>query len=269
MDRFEEAQKVKHCALSLVGEPIMYPRVNELVRLLHSKQISTFLVTNAQFPDRIKQLTPVTQLYVSIDAPTKESLKAVDRPLFGDFWERYLTSLEELSKKPQRTVFRLTLVKEYNTDDLPAYARLVAIGKPDFIEVKGVTYCGYSGANPLTMSHVPFHREVIAFVQELNKLLLDSDGEPIYGIACEHEHSCSMLLANRKKYYMEGRWFTWIDYERFHELINSGQQFASEDYRALTPNWALYQAPERGFDPTEQRFVKKRGTKDEPIDHGC
>jgi len=28
----------------------------------------------------------VTQLYVSVDAATKESLKAVDRPLFADFW---------------------------------------------------------------------------------------------------------------------------------------------------------------------------------------
>ena len=32
----------------------MYPRINELVSLLHSKHISTFLVTNAQFPDSIK-----------------------------------------------------------------------------------------------------------------------------------------------------------------------------------------------------------------------
>jgi tRNA wybutosine-synthesizing protein 1 len=35
--------QVRHCALSLVGEPIMYPRINELVRHLHSRAISTFL----------------------------------------------------------------------------------------------------------------------------------------------------------------------------------------------------------------------------------
>jgi tRNA wybutosine-synthesizing protein 1 len=40
------------------------------------------MVTNAQFPEAIASLIPVTQLYVSIDAATKESLKAVDRPLF-------------------------------------------------------------------------------------------------------------------------------------------------------------------------------------------
>jgi tRNA wybutosine-synthesizing protein 1 len=32
------------------------------------------------------------QLYVSVDAATKESLKAIDRPLFGDFWERFIVS---------------------------------------------------------------------------------------------------------------------------------------------------------------------------------
>ena len=36
----------------------------------------------------------------------------------------------------QRTVYRLTLVKEWNTDELEAYASLVSKGKPDFIEIK-------------------------------------------------------------------------------------------------------------------------------------
>ena len=46
--------KAKHCALSLVGEPIMYPEINTLIGLLHDRGISTFLVTNAQFPDPIR-----------------------------------------------------------------------------------------------------------------------------------------------------------------------------------------------------------------------
>ena len=36
----------------------------------------------------------------------------------------------------QRTVYRLTLVKAWNVDDLQAYAELVSLGNPDFIEVK-------------------------------------------------------------------------------------------------------------------------------------
>ncbi|NXO10881.1 TYW1 synthase, partial [Oriolus oriolus] len=101
--RLEEALTVKHCALSLVGEPIMYPQINRFVRLLHQHGISTFLVTNAQFPEEIRQrLEPVTQLYVSVDASTKESLRRIDRPLFKDFWQRFLDSLKALAEKVPR-----------------------------------------------------------------------------------------------------------------------------------------------------------------------
>ncbi|XP_039418754.1 S-adenosyl-L-methionine-dependent tRNA 4-demethylwyosine synthase TYW1-like isoform X3 [Corvus cornix cornix] len=134
--RLEEALTVKHCALSLVGEPIMYPQINRFVRLLHQHGISTFLVTNAQFPEEIRRLEPVTQLYVSVDASTKESLRRIDRPLFKDFWQRFLDSLKALAEKQQRTVYRLTLVKAWNVDELKAYADLITLGKPDFIEVK-------------------------------------------------------------------------------------------------------------------------------------
>ena len=41
----------------------------------------------------------MTQLYVSVDASTKESLKKIDRPLFRDFWPRFMGSLEALSEK--------------------------------------------------------------------------------------------------------------------------------------------------------------------------
>ena len=49
-ERLAEGMQAHHCALSLVGEPIMYPEINVLIKLLHEKGISTFLVTNAQFP---------------------------------------------------------------------------------------------------------------------------------------------------------------------------------------------------------------------------
>ena len=143
-EKLEEGMNVQHCALSLVGEPIMYPEINKFVQLLHQKKISSFLVTNAQFPDAIRDMDPCTQLYVSIDASTKDSLKKIDRPLHKDFWERFLLSLKELNNKGQRTVYRLTLVKGFNVEELDNYAKLVTIGNPDFIELKGVTYCGSS-----------------------------------------------------------------------------------------------------------------------------
>ena len=39
------------------------------------------------------------------------------------------------------------------------------------------------------------------------------DGD--YGMACEHEHSCCVLLARRDTFFIDGRWHTWIDYDRF------------------------------------------------------
>jgi hypothetical protein len=51
--RFQEGMDPRHCALSLVGEPIMYPEIGKFVNALHERRISTFLVTNAQFPDAI------------------------------------------------------------------------------------------------------------------------------------------------------------------------------------------------------------------------
>lgn len=129
-DRLQEAFSVKHCALSLVGEPIMYPRINEMLAELHNREISSFMVTNAQFPEHIRSLDPVTQLYVSVDASTRDSLKAIDRPLFKDFWERFLGSLEELKRKQQRTVYRMTLVKSWNMDQAEGYAELIESGQP-------------------------------------------------------------------------------------------------------------------------------------------
>eukprot|EP01038_Epipyxis_sp_PR26KG_P014525 gene14525-19501_t len=161
--RLQEAHTVRHCALSLVGEPIMYPRINEMLQELHNRKISSFMVTNAQFPDKIKELDPVTQLYVSVDASTKDSLKAIDRPLFRDFWERFIQSLQEMKEKQQRTVYRMTLVKSWNMDEAEGYVELIEAGQPDFIEIKAFTYCGKSDASSLTMQNVPWHREVCEY----------------------------------------------------------------------------------------------------------
>lgn len=256
-DRFKQASKIRHCALSLVGEPIIYPYINEFLGLLHKQEISSFLVTNAQFPDEMANLPPITQMYISVDASTKESLKAVDRPLFEDFWERFLSSIDELSKKGQRTVFRLTLIKEWNMDEISNYVDLILRGKPGFIEIKGVTYCGSSDASSLRMSNVPYHAEVVKFTQmvcdEVNKM----NGSPLYEVASEHEHSCCVLLANISKFKKEDGWHTWINYDKFHELIKSGQPFVDTDYIEKTPSWATFGSEEKGFDPNETRFKRK------------
>ncbi|KAI9542175.1 S-adenosyl-L-methionine-dependent tRNA 4-demethylwyosine synthase [Dissostichus eleginoides] len=67
---------------------------------------------------------------------------------------------------------------------------------------------------------------------------------------------------------VEGEWWTWIDYERFQELVQAqeesgGQQgFSALDYMAKTPSWALFGATEQGFEPVDTRFHRRNKTKD-------
>lgn len=70
-------------------------------------------------------------------------------------------------------MYRLTLVKAWNTEEIQQYAELVSRGNPDFIEVKGVTYCGESKASDITMANVPWHEEVIFTLEPFLKNILD------------------------------------------------------------------------------------------------
>lgn len=260
-ERFAEAMRIRHCALSLVGEPIFYPHINQFLDMLHSEHISSFLVCNAQHPDQLASLQRVTQLYVSIDASNRDSLRKIDRPLHRDFWERFQKCLEILREKRhvQRTVFRLTLVKGFNIEDeASGYADLVEKALPCFVEIKGVTYCGTStsaGAG-LTMKNVPFYEEVSQFVVALNNELQRRGLK--YGIAAEHAHSCCVLLAS-ERFHINGKWHTRIDYDRFFELLekekSDGTSFAPEDYTRETEDWALW--GNGGFDPNDERVYNR------------
>ncbi|KAI9732087.1 MAG: hypothetical protein M1834_004183 [Cirrosporium novae-zelandiae] len=261
-ERFAEAMRIRHCALSLVGEPIFYPHINEFTALLHQEHISSFLVCNAQHPDQLASLKPVTQLYVSIDASNRDSLRKIDRPLHRDFWERFQKCLSILRQKrfSQRTVFRLTLVKGFNIEDeASGYADLIEKGLPCFIEVKGVTYCGTStsASAGLTMQNVPFYEEVTTFVTALTSELQKRNLG--YGIAAEHAHSCCILVAS-ERFRIEGKWHTIIDYEKFFELLERGREFRPEDYIGpATPEWATW--GNGGFNPEDERVYRKGKNK--------
>ena len=81
--KFKEALTPKHVAISLTGEPTLYEYINDLLRVFHEKDFTTFLVSNGTMPSVLKVLTEEpTQLYISVCAPNVETYKHVCRPDF-------------------------------------------------------------------------------------------------------------------------------------------------------------------------------------------
>lgn len=211
---YEMSRNVAHVALSLTGEPIMYPKINEMVKKFHDRKISTFLVTNAQYPDAIKSLIPITQLYISLDAPNKELLKIIDKPLFSDYWERLNESLELMSQRDDRTAIRITCVKDLNMCGEEGYASLIKKADPDFIEIKGYMHVG-AARDRLTLDNMPSSDEVREWALKVLEYL------PDYEFTSEHDASRVVLLAKKK---FGGK--TWINFEKFFE-----------DYPKMLTNW--------------------------------
>ena len=228
---YAQSKDIKHVALSLTGEPIIYPRMNELIGMFNRDGISTFLVTNAQYAEQIRDLKPITQLYISVDAPNKELLKQVDVPLFPDYWERLNQSLDYMRQKKQRTCIRLTCIRGINMVEPENYAALIERGNPDFLEVKAYMFVGASRER-LSMDNMPSHADVLAFTKQLTKYL------PDYEIVSEHKPSRVFMLA-KKKFKRNGKWFTWIDFPKYHELALQGDDFTTEDYLKVTPKTGI------------------------------
>ncbi len=223
---YESSTKIKHVALSLTGEPITYPKMNELIDLFHKDGVSTFLVTNAQYPEHIKNLNDVTQLHISLDAPNKELLKQVDVPLFSDYYERLLKSLEYMRQKEHRTTIRLTVVKGLNDVEPENYAKHIMIAMPHFIEIKSYMHVGPS-TQRLKRENMASHSEVVGFTKEVVKYL------PDYEIVDEHLPSRVVLVA-RKDLKINGKWHTWINFKKFHQIKAKGEKAKIMDY--ILPN---------------------------------
>ncbi|HII16958.1 TPA: 4-demethylwyosine synthase TYW1 [Candidatus Woesearchaeota archaeon] len=224
---YEASKTVRHVALSLTGEPIIYPKMNNLLGLFNQRSISTFLVTNAQYPLQIRDLNPVTQLYISLDGPNKTSLKKIDLPLFDDYWERLNESLLYLSQKNHRTCIRLTMIKGVNMEGHDEYAGMIQKGDPDFIEIKAYMLLGAS-KRFYTIDNMPLHEEVVAFTRELMRYL------PGYEIVTDHVPSRVVMCAKRS-FKKGGSWRSWIDFSRYHELVCSGGPFDAMDYSKKSP----------------------------------
>src|SRR3990172_2018886 len=131
--KLDESLLPAHYAISLSGEPTMYPKLPNLIKYLKSlpETKSIFLVTNCQEPDMLQKLKDEdalpTQLYLSTNAADYKSFLKINRPRYEDSWERWNTSLRMLSKLNTRTVLRITLIRNYNDGDekIPAFASML------------------------------------------------------------------------------------------------------------------------------------------------
>ncbi len=166
-EKWEEAQTPRHIAISLTGEPTLYPKMNRFLEICHDQGITTFLVTNGTNPDALRALDPLpTQLYVSVTAPNAEIFERLTRPSQGDAWERLRESLAIVRDLRTRRVVRHTLVRGWNLGWADAYADLDLLARPDFIEPKGYVYMGRSRQR-LGHDHVPEHTEIARFAGRL------------------------------------------------------------------------------------------------------
>ncbi len=190
-----EAANPKHVAISYDGEPTMYSRIGELICEFRKRGISTFVVTNGTFPERIARLhesgSLPTQLYVTLAAPDKETyLKVCSSvkpyfPVHEDHWERLNKTLGMLSSLDCRTVIRITSVRGVNMVKPLSYRDIIQRSKPSFLEVKGfsisgnapriserlgVTNLGYKDHALLknALRYAPTHEEMVDFAKKIS-----------------------------------------------------------------------------------------------------
>jgi tRNA wybutosine-synthesizing protein 1 len=168
MERLAEARRPKHVALSLMGEPTLYPYLKELIDLIRLRGMTSFVVSNATNPKVLAELQP-TQLYLSLNAPDEELYRRVCRPA-ADLWPRILESLEIIKQHRCRSVIRLTLVRGLNMERPEDYARLIARAEPDYVEVKAYMHLGRS-RDRLTREAMPQHYEIMEFARTLGEAL--------------------------------------------------------------------------------------------------
>ena len=173
--KLDESLLPAHYAISLSGEPTMYPKLPQLIKYLKSLKAtkSIFLVTNGQEPAMLRRLANEnalpTQLYLSMNATNRKMFHLVNRPRHRDAWERWCESLEFLASAYTRTVLRMTMIKGYNAegDFVKDFAQLVSQANPHFVEVKSYMHIGKSierleESNMLEMSEVRMFSEFLA-----------------------------------------------------------------------------------------------------------
>ncbi|OGJ19985.1 tRNA-modifying enzyme [Candidatus Pacearchaeota archaeon RBG_13_36_9] len=176
--KYKEAQEPSQFAISLIGEPTLYPGLADFILELRKQGKTSFLVTNGLQPAALKKMQDgnclPTQLYVSLLYPDEEMFRKITGNKEADSWKKYNETLELLKSLKTRTVIRMTLIKELNSDEkyLEKYAELIKKASPLFIEIKSYMAVGFSkNREGMGLKKMLFHEEIKNFSEKLLKFL--------------------------------------------------------------------------------------------------
>ena len=189
--KLEEAMMPKHFAISLSGEPMLYPFLPEMVDEIMSRDMTAYLVSNGTVPDMTERLLDhqPTNLYISVYGTTPEMHKRTAVPMTKGFWENVQKSLSLIKDFSCNTVFRLTLTKGLNFTDPEGYAKLIENALPKFVEVKAFMAVGGS-RRVLQYTDMPLHHEIEEFAKKIEE-------NSSYRIVNEKTDSRVVLLERR------------------------------------------------------------------------
>lgn len=170
---FLEAMFPRHVAISLDGEPALYPRLSELISEVKARGMTAFLVTNGSVPYRLEELlrkgAEPTNLYVSVYAPNPDVFSKTANPLTPKAWDLVMESLDLLPEFSSRTILRFTMVKDLNMTEPEGYAKLVERAQPKFVELKGYTWVGESQKR-LPITAMPTLAELEDFARKISEV---------------------------------------------------------------------------------------------------
>jgi len=170
LKKWKEAQDPKNVAISLTGEPTLYPKISELITEFKKRAMSVFLVTNGQVPEALSKMDEPTQFYLSLDAPTKDIYKKIDAPQIPGYWDRFNKTIDTMPSFSCKKAVRLTIVKGWNDNHLKEYAELIKRTETDFVEVKAYMWIGFS-RHRLAIGAMPTHEEIQNISKKLNEHL--------------------------------------------------------------------------------------------------
>ena len=137
-----EAMNPNHAAISLDGEPLLYPKIGGLVEEFRNRNMTSFIVTNGTLPERIESLNSLpSQLYITLPAPNETVYKKVCRPMIKNGWSKISDTLDLVESLSCRSLVRITAVKNLNISEnyIKDYIKLIDKANPNFFEIKGFT----------------------------------------------------------------------------------------------------------------------------------